>query len=219
MEVAATELIERGYRATSLERLAEQAGYSKGAVYSNFAGKEELVLAVLDQHFVNRLNILQEALLAAPETLEDRMAAFTAWWEGMVGEQEWGVLILEFASATRDRPGIQAQLADREQRILGFVTMLIEAEAERFGVRLPLTAHELASVLVALGSGLSFSRMLEPTIPIGVLSDLARILFVDLPRAGAPAGQDPVSPDSVIPDAISPDAISPDAISPDAAQG
>lgn len=197
MEVAAAEFIERGYRATSLERVAEQAGYSKGAVYSNFAGKEELVLALLDDHFVHRLDILQEAFQAAPETLEARLGVFTEWWEGMVGEQEWGVLILEFASATRDRPLIQEQLAAREQRILWFVTVLIEAEAERFDLELPLTARELASVLVALGSGLSFSRMLEPTIPIHVLSDLARILFAGARPAAPPAAepdQEPLSP-------------------------
>lgn len=181
MDVASDEFLERGYRATSLERVAEAAGYSKGAVYSNFAGKEELVLAVLDQHFVHRLDILRDGLQAAPETLDARLAAFTTWWESMVADEEWGVLILEFASATRDRPMIQKQLADREQRILSFVTGLIEGEARRFGVTLPLDARELASVLVALGSGLAFSRMLAPAIPISVLSDLARILFVGGP--------------------------------------
>lgn len=199
MEVAAAEFIERGYRATSLERVAEQAGYSKGAVYSNFAGKEELVLALLDDHFVHRLDILQEAFQAAPETLEARLGVFTEWWEDMVGEQEWGVLILEFASATRDRPLIQEQLAAREHKILWFVSVLIEAEAERFDLELPLTARELSSVLVALGTGLAFSRMLEPTIPIHVLSDLARILFAGArPAAGAPSTEPtevPAGPD------------------------
>ncbi len=59
MEVASDEFLEGGYRATSLERVAETAGFSQGAVYSNFAGKEDLVLAVLDQHFVHRLDNLR----------------------------------------------------------------------------------------------------------------------------------------------------------------
>jgi len=37
-----------GYASTSLERVAEEAGFSKGAVYSNFGGKDDLCLAVLD---------------------------------------------------------------------------------------------------------------------------------------------------------------------------
>lgn len=179
LEVASEVLVEGGYRATSLERIAERAGYSKGAVYSNFAGKEELVLAVLDRHFAHRLEHLQAGLLAAPETVEGRVQAFTSWWEEMVGHEVWGVLIMEFASTTRDRPQIQEQLADRERMIIDYTGSLVEAEAERFGLRLPLPPREVATVLVSLGMGISFSRMLEPSLPTRVVSDLARILFVD----------------------------------------
>ena len=37
-----------GYAATSLDKVAEAAGFSKGAVYSNFSGKEELCMEVID---------------------------------------------------------------------------------------------------------------------------------------------------------------------------
>lgn len=178
LEVAADVLIEGGYRVATLERIAEEAGFSKGAVYSNFDSKEDLVLAVLDRHFAHRLEHLQAALLSAPETLDARVQAFTSWWEDMVGHEAWGVLILEFASTTRDRPQIQEQLAEREQMIIDFTAGLVQAEADRFAVDLPLSAREVASVLVSLGSGLSFARMLDSRIPTRVLSDLAHILFI-----------------------------------------
>ncbi|MEO6989458.1 MAG: TetR/AcrR family transcriptional regulator [Aquihabitans sp.] len=181
LEVAAEVLIEGGYRAATLERIAELAGFSKGAVYSNFEGKEDLTLAVLDRHFAHRLEYLQAALLAAPETLDARVQAFTSWWEEMVGHEAWGVLILEFSSATRDRPQIQAQLAEREQMIIDFTAGMVEAEAQRFSVDLPLPSREVASILVSLGSGLAFSRMLDPSIPTSILSDLAHILFIGRP--------------------------------------
>jgi AcrR family transcriptional regulator len=188
LDVAAEELVANGYMGTSLDRVAELAGFSKGAVYSNFANKEELVLEVLDRHFLHRLDILQERLLAAPENIEGRVEAFTGWWEEMVSHESWGVLILEFASATRDRPAIQDELAARERKIIGFTTMLVNTEIERFGLELPMSPREVASVLVSLGSGLSFSRMLDPTIPIHIVSDLARVLFVD---AAKPAEDQP----------------------------
>ena len=193
LDVAAEELVANGYMGTSLDRVAELAGFSKGAVYSNFANKEELVLEVLDRHFLHRLDILQERLLAAPENIEGRVEAFTGWWEEMVSHESWGVLILEFASATRDRPAIQDELAARERKIIGFTTMLVNTEIERFGLELPMSPREVASVLVSLGSGLSFSRMLDPTIPIHIVSDLARVLFVDAAR---PAEEQlPMTPD------------------------
>lgn len=177
LEVGSVEFLEHGYQGTSLERIAEAAGYSKGAVYSNFAGKEELVLAVLDAHFLHRLDDLQARVAAAPVNVQDRLVAFAGWWEDMIGEQQWGVLILEVASSTRDRPQFQAELAVREERIRSFCAVLITAEAERFDLPLPLSPQELADVLVSLGSGLSFSRMLDPSVTLTVLSDLARILF------------------------------------------
>ena len=48
IEAAATVFAQKGYGGASLEEVAETAGFSKGAVYSNFAGKEELFLALLD---------------------------------------------------------------------------------------------------------------------------------------------------------------------------
>ncbi|MDN5852536.1 MAG: TetR/AcrR family transcriptional regulator, partial [Actinomycetia bacterium] len=48
ISVARELFLRDGFAATSLDRVAVEAGFSKGAVYSNFSGKEELGLAVLD---------------------------------------------------------------------------------------------------------------------------------------------------------------------------
>ena len=39
---------EKGIAGTSIEQIAERAGYTRGAVYAHFAGKDELAIAVLD---------------------------------------------------------------------------------------------------------------------------------------------------------------------------
>ena len=44
----------RGFHAASLEEIADAAGYSKGAIYSNFSGKDELFLAVISDHVKRR---------------------------------------------------------------------------------------------------------------------------------------------------------------------
>ncbi len=178
IEVASDELLRAGYRGTSLERVAEAAGYSKGAVYSNFASKEDLVLSVLDDRFRHRLDTLRDRLEAAPEKLEDRLATFNDWWAELVTEQGWGVLIFELASHSRDKPEIRQQMAQREAAIVDFVGMLIAAEAERFEMTLAMPARDLATVLVSLGSGLSFSAMLEPSTPVDVMATVARLVLL-----------------------------------------
>jgi AcrR family transcriptional regulator len=68
--------LRRGFHGASLEEICEQAGYTKGAVYSNFAGKDELFLAVLDAHAAGRTRAYAEATAGAP-TLEDGLRALS----------------------------------------------------------------------------------------------------------------------------------------------
>lgn len=178
IEVASEELLRHGFRGTSLERVAEAAGFSKGAVYSNFASKEDLVLAVLDQRFRHRLDTLRDRLEAAPENVEDRLDTFSTWWAELITEQGWGVLIFELASHSRDKPEIRQQMTQREVAIVDFVAMLIASEAERFDIELAMSARDLATVLVSLGSGLSFSAMLEPSTPVDVMATVARLVLL-----------------------------------------
>lgn len=177
IEVASEELIRNGYRRTSLERVAEAAGFSKGAVYSNFASKEELVLAVLDRRFLHNLDRLRDGLLAAPENPGARIGVVSRWWAEVISEPGWGVLIFDLAGHSGDKPEILDQMRQREHRIIRNVAMLVADEAQRFDIDLPMSVEAVATILVSLGSGLAFSRQLDPSTPTDVMTDLARLMF------------------------------------------
>jgi len=177
-------LAEGGYHGASLEKIAERAGFTKGAVYSNFASKEDLTLAVLDNHFADWLNELQRRLGAAEPTVSARVDVVAGWWEDLVLHERWAVVIMELAGATRDRPAIQQALAEREQMIISFCSLLVQNEIDRFGLELPLTARDYAEALVSLGLGLAFTRSLDSSVSVKVLSRTARALFL-----GADAGR------------------------------
>ena len=51
--------LERGFHPATLDEIAERAGYTKGAVYSNFAGKDDLFLAMLGEHYVRRAAVYE----------------------------------------------------------------------------------------------------------------------------------------------------------------
>src|ERR1700679_3861070 len=55
MRSAAKLFAQRGFRDASIDDVAEDAGFTKGAFYANFASKEELFLAMLDEHFARRV--------------------------------------------------------------------------------------------------------------------------------------------------------------------
>jgi AcrR family transcriptional regulator len=158
LEVAATEFLAHGYNATSLERVAETAGFSKGAVYANFAGKEELCLAVLENHYFALLQRFVGEFAAGGDTIEQLLA-------------------LEFAVQTRHNPKVQAQLVERERMMRMAITALLSQQISQLGVTPVLPPDQLGVVLVAVVGGIAVQRLLDPTIPASLITDVVRALF------------------------------------------
>ncbi len=109
---AAQDLFRReGYAATSVDRIAEAAGYSKGAFYSNFEGKEAIFLAVLDAQSQESLNPLMQAI----DTAGDAAAVvdlLVHWADERSSSGSWSLTVLEHArSATKGAASLQRQEA------------------------------------------------------------------------------------------------------------
>src|SRR3954466_1386239 len=109
---AATVFAQRGYEGSSVEEIAERAGYSHGAVYSNFAGKSALFLAVFEQYMADRAQELAatQAGIADDAPLETRARALAdQWMERFASDRDSFLLHLEFLAASRREP----ELAER----------------------------------------------------------------------------------------------------------
>ena len=189
LEVAQTEFLANGYNNTSLERVAESAGFSKGAVYGNFpGGKEELCLAVLENHFFGQLQQFVIEFAAGGETIEDRLAVLQRWLEMLLAQEDWQLLAVEFAVQNRHNPKIQAQLAEREKMMRTAVTALLTQQISQLGVKPALPPDQLGVVLVAVVGGIAVQRLIDPTIPASLLTDAVRALF-RAPRPEPQGGQ------------------------------
>ncbi|WP_216215951.1 TetR/AcrR family transcriptional regulator [Amycolatopsis aidingensis] len=163
-----------GYSVTSLEKVAEAAGYSKGAVYSNFRNKDELCLAVLDAIHAEQAAMMSESLTGA-ETMEQLLAAFQSWAERSIGDEAWTALEVEFATNARHDPALRRELAVRDKAIRDAIAGLLQDHAERFGITLPMPAGDCATALLSLGIGLGVQRAIDPGIPVHVLPGVIRL--------------------------------------------
>jgi AcrR family transcriptional regulator len=164
-----------GYSVTSLEKVADAAGYSKGAVYSNFRNKDELCLAVLDDIHTEKAIKIAEAITGA-NTIDERLSAFQKWAEENIGNVGWTALEVEFAISARRDDVVRKELADRDRMIRDLISALITAQAEELGIKLPMPADAAATALLSLGIGLGLQRAIDPTIQVTVLTDLIRML-------------------------------------------
>jgi AcrR family transcriptional regulator len=184
LEVATAEFLAHGYHATSLERVAEAAGFSKGAVYGNFAGKEELCLAVLETYFFAQLQSFVTDFTTGGTTIDERLGVLERWLEVALADEKWQLLALEFAVQTRRNEKIQRQLAQREAMMRTVVTALLTQQINQLGVKPVLPPDQLAVVLVAVVGGIAVQRLIDPSIPASLLTDAVRALF----RAPKPEG-------------------------------
>ena len=193
LEAAAKVFPRRGYHKTSVEEVAEQAGLSIGAVYSNFDNKADLFLALYDRQ-VRRWIADLEKRAADVESPEELARAAGAWWtEFMSREERWLLLELEFwAHAVRDRK-LRERFAALFAPLREATGRLIERAADDFDLALPAPPEQLGMALTALCTGLVVERLLDPKrIPeeaLGSLLDMMIEAIVAEPAASrAPKG-------------------------------
>jgi len=160
-----------GYHPTSLEKVADAAGYSKGAVYSNFRNKDELCTAVLDEVRAERLAEIMQ-IMSQPDT-PARIDALRSWAERVIGDPGWTTLEVEFAAHARPNEQLRTELAGRMDGIFQMLTATVES-ADLPDLKVP--AREGATVMLALGIGLGLLRSIDPQIPVSGLIDTLGLL-------------------------------------------
>lgn len=170
--IAARErFLEVGYAAAGLEEIADRAGYSKGAVYSNFVDKPNLCREVLQGIHEEKVGELS-ALVSGPGELSERIDALEEWVERTVGDVGWTMLELEFVTVTRNDPELGAMVVElRTAAHRTIVEMLrdmlrgSDPDDAQFAAEVELYELEAtADLLLAAAIGLGIQRAVDPTL-------------------------------------------------------
>ncbi len=178
LDAARRLFLRHGFHATSLEQIAAEAGFTKGAVFSNFESKADLFLALLDLRISERTQELDHALAAPEPTLEGEIRrAARAYVETARRPADWSLLVTEFwAHASRD-PGVRRELAVRHQRVLGALAERMESTAARLGLRLTLPARQLAKAAWSGAQGVVLEQLV---VGEAASDELVQIMWVAL---------------------------------------
>jgi AcrR family transcriptional regulator len=163
LEAAAEVFGEKGFRAASLTDVADQAGHTIGAVYSNFAGKDELFQALMRE----RLHMAEDGLAAAfqdegpnpassPRSIDDLIEQeldLMAASEDAVPPRWWR-LLYEYRAYAATNPAAAAELSHMDRRCREIIATHIERFAAHVGLVLPVPAIEAAELNMAILDGL-----------------------------------------------------------------
>lgn len=156
VQSAAEIFAERGFHAASLEEIAQAAGFTRGAIYSNFQDKEELLLAVLD-HFSERQLAAFAGVLEESETStsEERLEAAAAQWSNTINRDRTMLLLsLELRLYALRNPAFGRRLADLHHRQEERIAALVAEEAQRQGAALTVDPGDFAVIAWATSEGL-----------------------------------------------------------------
>jgi AcrR family transcriptional regulator len=162
LDAAARVFARRGYHGATVDEIAAEAGFTTGAVYSNFKGKEELFLALADRQVEQRVQEIG-AVADAVEAGEGAGAAaadqFRAFLER---DPDWPLLFYEFWSQSVRNDELQGELRQRRNAIRDALAKTLEQIADTHGFELRFPAKDLATAIAASINGLAFERAADP---------------------------------------------------------
>jgi AcrR family transcriptional regulator len=163
LEAAARVFAERGFHGASLDEVAAAAGFTKGAVYSNFKNKEELFLALLEANQQREMDALHATIEASEVPPVARLEDFVSLIRQQTTElgDNWNVLYQEFALYAMRNATAREKLARFEAVTVEKVAELIEDEQAAQGLTLEQTS-DVARIIVALMNGIGIMRALNP---------------------------------------------------------
>jgi AcrR family transcriptional regulator len=172
---AATRLfLNDGFRVTSLEQIAEEAGFTRGAVYSNFDGKTAMGIAVIDELYAREERKLEATLRGLEAAPADAIFdALSAWADETIGDPAWTRLEIEIAASSAHDDAHRAATAARYARLREHCAALV---AELFAEELTVEISMVATALVGLALGIGAQRAADPSIPGSTLSEILRVL-------------------------------------------
>ncbi len=143
-------LAHKGYAGASVDDIAEEAGFTVGALYSNFGSKQNLVLAAFERHCDQDLAQIQ-ALLGSDLTLEQQLDAIGSQFGDLDDEhRRWWLLSMELWLYAQRDPAARARLAALRRKVRQTIADTLQRQAERTGRRLPVPAMDLAAAMLGL---------------------------------------------------------------------
>lgn len=162
LDAAARVFGRRGFHGASVDQVAEDAGFTKGAVYSNFASKEGLFLALLDRHFERRVREIAELLSSDEDLVTQMREGSRGFVRAILEEKDMSLLMMEFWTyAVRNEP-LREQVVARVRRMRRELADLFESRLAGLGLTLPVTYDELALATLVGAHGVAIEKLMDP---------------------------------------------------------
>lgn len=163
-----------GIAETSIEDIAENAGYSRGAFYSNFDDKDALVVRLLERQqaaTVEETNTIAEAA-TEPDTMLQQLLDWSRDTHGTHTKLDFEYVLYASRSATG-----RAKMKELSDRLLAQHAYLVELHHDMLDLEMPIAPDEGAKIMLGLDEGFALLRLIDPdTFPQSIWGDTIAFL-------------------------------------------
>ena len=175
-----------GFHGASVEEIASKAGFSTGALYSNFDGKEDLFLVLMEREIDEHAREIAEAVETRTSVAERATGGARQWMSTIEREPELLLLFMEFwAYGVRD-PVVRPKVAERFAQMRQVLTQLIADGVREFDLELAIPAEQLAIAIDALADGIARQKLADPdAVPDDLLGRVIALLVAGASRPAA----------------------------------
>jgi AcrR family transcriptional regulator len=174
---ASRSICEHGMDGASIDHIAAEAGYTKGAFYANFASKEELFLVILDEKFAAELERLETAMAGSGELVDEARQAAEQFLIYIDRDPEWPRLYQEFAAHAARNDAFRTELAARQRALRSRMADVFARWASAFGIEPSLPHADVAAMAFFMADGFLLDRIIDPDLDDGLYATMCEVFL------------------------------------------
>jgi len=188
IETAQQLFVSNGYGGASIRDIADKAGYSQGAFYSNFSSKEDVLLELLRRHMEAEATQLSRVLGNDRQEPGQLLAELEAWASTLNHDADWCMLSIELQLHAHRSQTFAAEYQKVWSEHRSEIGRVIRQLFDKLGRTPPAPQDELAAAFMALSHGLALQRMTTRPDPSGrLIMVFLRGLIANAEQRGGPA--------------------------------
>jgi AcrR family transcriptional regulator len=191
MRSAAKLFCRNGLEQASVDDIAQDAGFTKGAFYSNFKSKEELFLAMLDEKFGEEIERIEPALQGDEAPDEAARQAGEAFVRSVRADREWERLYFEFVAYASRNEDFRQEFLTRCRAMNERLEEVYRRWHDRVGISAPMPLRDITSMVSIMADGFLLWEQLDPSLDEELFGTMLAIFMQGLgaiAQQQAPAG-------------------------------
>jgi AcrR family transcriptional regulator len=177
LHAASRSICEHGMNGASIDRIAADAGYTKGAFYANFASKEDLFLVMLDEKFNEEMARLETALGRSGEPVGVARGAAEDFLGYVDSDPQWPRLYQEFAAHAARNDTFRERLATRQRELRARLANVFARWTASRDITPALPHADVAAMIYFMADGFLLARIIDPQLDDDLYATMSEVFL------------------------------------------